>query len=69
MYIPDIYQNDREEKLNQKNFTLTMTRQERNFNCILKKRQGSANKDDIENIVLETKLISIRESNHLFYAL
>jgi hypothetical protein len=26
MYIPDIYQNDRDEKLNQKKFTLTITR-------------------------------------------
>ena len=37
MYIPDIYQNDRDEKLNQKKFTLTITltvtRQERNFHC------------------------------------
>ncbi len=32
MYIPDIYQNDRDEKLNQKKFTVT--RQERNFHCI-----------------------------------
>jgi len=38
MYIPGIYQNDRDEKLNQKKFTLTITltvtRQERNFHCI-----------------------------------
>jgi len=34
MYIPDIYQNDRDEKLNQKKFTLTVTRQERNFHCM-----------------------------------
>ncbi len=33
MYIPAIYQNDRDEKLNQKEFTLTITRQERNFQC------------------------------------
>jgi len=35
MYVPDIYQNDRDEKLNQKKFTLTITvtRQERNFHC------------------------------------
>ncbi len=39
MYIPDIYQNDRDVKLNQKKFTLTITltvtvtRQERNFHC------------------------------------
>jgi len=33
MYISDIYQNDRDEKLNQKKFTLTITRQERNFHC------------------------------------
>jgi len=35
MYNPDIYQNDRDEKLNQKKFTLTITvtRQERNFHC------------------------------------
>jgi len=38
MYISDIYQNDRDEKLDQKKFTLTITltvtRQERNFHCI-----------------------------------
>jgi len=34
MYNPEIYQNDRDEKLNQKKFTLTVTRQERNFHCI-----------------------------------
>jgi len=33
MFIPDIYQNDRDEKLNQKKFTLTVTCQERNFHC------------------------------------
>jgi len=37
MFFPDIYQNDRDEKLNQKKFTLTITltvtRQERNFHC------------------------------------
>jgi len=37
MYNPDIYQNDRDEKLNQKKFTLTITltvtRQEKNFHC------------------------------------
>jgi hypothetical protein len=33
MYIPDMYQNDRDEKLNQKKFTLMVTRQERNFHC------------------------------------
>ncbi len=33
MYIPGIYQNDRDENLNQKKFTLTVTRQERNFHC------------------------------------
>jgi len=37
MYIPDIYQNDCDEELNQKKFTitLTVTRQERNFHCIM----------------------------------
>jgi hypothetical protein len=34
MYIPDTYQNYRDEKLNQKKFTLTITRQERCFHCI-----------------------------------
>jgi len=37
MYIPGICQNDRDEKLNQQKFTLTITltvtRQERNFHC------------------------------------
>ncbi len=38
MYIPGICQNDRDEKLNQQKFTLTITltvtRQERNFHCM-----------------------------------
>jgi len=33
MFIPDIYQNDCDEKLNQKKFTVT--RQERNFHCMI----------------------------------
>jgi len=56
MYIPDIYQNDRDEKLNKKKFTLTVTRQERNFHCTKQNGKNTIKKNSILTEICELVL-------------